>query len=140
MQRSIVTLAIASFFSITAISAAQVSEQPQPASAVGPPSLKCCQCVNGQTVTPPALDVSTGVVPWKVDGGPAHVTSASSPWSTLPPAKWVQKPAAGSPKPAGPGPFNYTTTFNVPSCATKFATVVVSGKFAADNGADLQLD
>lgn len=106
------------------------------------PTLKCCTCVNGVSVVPPPLDVSTGQVPWTVNpGGPqAHViTSPNSGWVNLSPAKWVQSVNSPNPGPAGPGPFHYATSFTVPKCAIPFSSVQLNGTYAADNGAVVTL-
>ena len=105
----------------------------------GPYTLKCCTCVNGASVVPPPLDISTGPGPWGwtvTPGGPqAHATSPYPGWVTLPPASWVQSVNSGTPTPVGPGPYHYAMSFTIPNCPTKFASIQLSGTYAADNGA-----
>lgn len=109
--------------------------------AIGP-TLKCCTCVNGMSVTPPPLDISTGQVAWTVNPGPPQANVIMTPnagWANLSPAKWVQAANSASPASAGPGPFHYATTFTVPKCPIPFSAVQLNGAYAADNNAVVTL-
>jgi hypothetical protein len=99
--------------------------------------IACCKCVDGSQQR---VNASTGTAPWKVapPGSSAYqqvVPAGHVGWTSLAPASWVGP--SGAPQAAGD--YTYQLQVYVPRC-TLPPHVVISGRFAADNGARLVVD
>jgi len=102
----------------------------------------CCRCLDGKE-TSTVLD--TGTAPWKLAGPgitgvvPAVPVGRHPSWtSALAPGKWVAD-GGGARDDRAAGTFKYVLQIFIPKCIIG-APVTISGRFAADNSADLYLD
>ncbi|OYX46863.1 MAG: hypothetical protein B7Y97_13145 [Sphingomonas sp. 32-66-10] len=128
----IVTLMAASLISTT-----QAGAQAASGKVVDVP---CCTCIGGQARP---IIVSTGAATWEVapPGSTAFVNTTlatvNQGWTaTLPGAAWVG-PANNTGAPAGT--YTFRLRFRVPKCVIP-GRVTISGRFAADNGAQVFID
>lgn len=116
----------------------------QPAEPVAPDprgpmvTVPCCRCIDGSIQT---INLNTGAAPWQVQppAGPsvaAVQVAGNLPggWASMPPAKWIRHPG-----PNAVGDYVYTLRVFVPRCVIP-ASVVLTGEFAADNHATLQVN
>lgn len=132
-NRRIRTLAVALILVAsgpTSFAAAQerLGVRPPPPRTV---QLPCCRCLDGKKTS---VNVSTGAVPWNVAFGNSAaqpvVLATNVAWTPVPPGKWV------GPGSENQGTYTYQMPFQVPRCLIPMR-VTISGKFAADNSAQL---
>ncbi len=148
--RSVLTL-LAALLAVIAIPSTTLAQRPMrhrpirqighPSDPVNPtkvPTLACCHCIGDSN----SLDLSTGAAVWTVApvGGTSSTAVLVTPnvsWTNnLAPAKWIGPPGA----PQSVGSWAYETTFYVQQGCVIPSTISLSGKFAADNTATLQVD
>ncbi len=129
----------------------------QPGIPPPPHPLECCQCI-GKESPESVILLNTGAAPWMfvstssgpVTPYPAVVVAPYLGWTTAlsPSAQWVapsllaaqwfgsgSNPTGG----AGPGNYGYRLTFDARYCVIP-STITISGKFAADNAAQMSVD
>jgi hypothetical protein len=112
----------------------QAQAQLPPPDAVRVP---CCRCVGGSQQR---ININTRLAHWKVSmpGSSTFqpVVPAGNPaWTPLPPAGWVGPPG----NPTAVGDYTYRLVIYVPRCVVPFQAQV-TGRFAADNGAQVSLN
>jgi uncharacterized repeat protein (TIGR01451 family) len=95
---------------------------------------KSCVTIQVEPCKDVTLNLSTGVANWTVSPGAAGVTTPVSTW--VQPSggvRWIQPSTAGSPQTFPAGNYQYSVPFTLPGPLSQYATITLSGKYAADN-------